>query len=40
MIPGINQQKKNTTMVEPFSGSSGMAIANQLTPSPGAYVQR
>ncbi len=39
MIPGINQPKKNTTMVEPFVLSSSMAIANQLTPPPGAYVE-
>jgi hypothetical protein len=32
MILGITQSKKNTTMVEPFPGSSGMAIANQLSP--------
>jgi hypothetical protein len=25
-------------MVEPFAGSSGMAIANQLTPPLGAYA--
>ncbi len=37
--PGINQPKRNTTMVELFAMSSGMAIANQLTPSPGAYVE-
>jgi hypothetical protein len=39
MIPGINQPKKNTTMVEPFSGSSGMAIENQLTPPLGGYAE-
>jgi hypothetical protein len=39
MIPGINQPKKNTTMAEPFAGSSNMAIANQLTTPPGAYAE-
>jgi hypothetical protein len=39
MILRINEPKKNTTMVEPFAGSSGMAIANQLTPPPGAYAE-
>jgi hypothetical protein len=39
MIPGINQPKKNTAMVELFSGSSGMAIVNQLTPPQGTYAE-
>jgi hypothetical protein len=39
IILGINQPKKNTTMVEPFAGSSSMAIANQLTPPLGAYAE-
>jgi hypothetical protein len=39
MIPGINQPEKNNTMVEPFARSSGMAIANQLTPPLGAYAE-
>jgi hypothetical protein len=38
MIPRYQPAKK-TTMVEPFAGSSGMAIANQLTPPPGAYTE-
>ncbi len=39
MIPGINQSKKNITMVELFAGSSSLAIMNQLTPPPGAYAE-
>jgi hypothetical protein len=38
MIPKINKPKKNTTMVEPFAGSSGMAILNQLALPPVAYA--
>ncbi len=33
MIPGINQPKKNTTMVEPFAGSSSVAMVNKTKPS-------
>jgi hypothetical protein len=36
--PGINQPKKEITMVEPFARSSGKAIANQLTPPLGVYA--
>jgi hypothetical protein len=37
--PRDQPTKKDTTMGEPFSGFSGMAIANQLTPPLGAYSE-
>jgi hypothetical protein len=39
MIPGINQSKKNITVVEPFAGSISLAIMNQHTPPPEAYAE-
>jgi hypothetical protein len=35
-----NSQKKNTTMAELFAGSSGMAVANQLTPHPREVMRK
>jgi hypothetical protein len=37
--PQDQPTKKNTTVVESFAGSNGMAIANKLTPPLGTYVE-
>ncbi len=39
MIPGINQQKKNITMVEPFAGSCG-SYCKSARPTPGSLCGR